>query len=137
MSEEEKIEEVIKEYKAYFDYSDADVGCTRKGVWLFYRYDVEHDGFISFNRFSTAEELRGIIVTELLDDVNCAIEATAESLGSKDYMEEINNMLDSYDFEGKAIELLYNLAVINNRISEYGGVFKALHGLVSSRVRPD
>lgn len=131
MSEDEKIEEVIQEFRALFDYSDADICHTRKGAWFFYRYDVEHDDFICFNRFTSADELKSILASELLDEVSLAIEVTAESLCSKDYGEEIHNMLDSYDFEGRVTELLYNLAVINNCISKYGCVFKALHGLVS------
>lgn len=80
MNEKAKIRMLLEEYKEFIAKTDYDVCESVKGEWFFFCYDKEHDLYHSFYKFSSAENLERIIIGEVLDSINIAVECTAEEI---------------------------------------------------------
>lgn len=65
MSENKKIETLIKEYKGVLKSTDMDICKSVKGRWYFFRYNEEYEYYDCFREFTSAEELMHLIHTEL------------------------------------------------------------------------
>ena len=117
MTEDEKIRKVIERYEGFFQNTISDVAQTKKGVWIFFEYDAEHEYYNSFFQFSTAGELEQIIVEVLADEVNILIETTAENiqLGLQEF--DINEAAQS-SYGVSVPELLKNIEVLNSELQK-------------------
>lgn len=133
MSEDKKIEELIKKYKEYFDNSNADVCKTIKGVWFFYRYDTKTDYFECFYRFNTADELKRIIESEIFYDMSYAIESTADNIVSNMKSYDINNCGSDWNYREHMDILISNLEDINRLSHVFEGLSKALSDVLSDK----
>ncbi|MDE6253975.1 MAG: hypothetical protein K2M78_15300 [Lachnospiraceae bacterium] len=91
MTEEMKIQKITKKYNNFFQTSSADIASTMKGSRFFYLLDEISGEFSSYIKFDTAEELEQIILHEMVDDLNFALEVGLENLN-----EEINDKNFSY-----------------------------------------
>lgn len=112
LTEDEKIRKVIESNEGFFQSTISDVAQTKKGVWIFFEYDAEHEYYNSFFRFGTARELERIIAEVLADEMNILIETTAENiqLGLREF--EINEAAQS-SYGASIPELLKNMEVLN------------------------
>ena len=117
MSKKEKIERVLDKYKKYFEDTGADVCHSIKGVWFFYQYDNKNDIYECFYKFDDAEELEKIIIGEILQTVNIAIECTAEEItfcNRKNLkMIDVDKISDDYDSNDRLKALAVNVEAIH------------------------
>ena len=121
MTENEKIELVIEEYKEYLNNSNSDICHSIKGVWFIYLYDDVHDIYECFYEFHTADELRKIIVGEIIDNVNIAIESTAEEIVSANIkklkMIDVDKIPENYDLQGIINDFMVNVNAIKKTMN--------------------
>ena len=116
MNEEERINKTVEQYKRYFQTTTADVAHSVKGEHMFYIADRLYGEIYSFKTFSTAEELEKIILHEIADNLNAAIEVGIENLAAEikeynvfcfsceNYEDAVNRLADSLE----AIDKEYN-----------------------------
>lgn len=109
MKEEEKINQLLKKHRHFFETTTADVAQSIKGKHMFYLVDSRNGEYYSFKTFSTADELEKIILHEIADNMNTAIEVTIENLDKElnahnvsyscceNYGESINHLANSLD----------------------------------------
>ena len=117
MTEDEKIQKVIEENEGFFQNTISDVARTKKGVWIFFEYDEEHNYYNCFFRFKTAQELEWIIAEVLADEMNILIETTAENIHHELEDVDINDMAQScYDIS--IPELMKNMEVLNSELQK-------------------
>lgn len=83
MNEEEKINQILEQYHQYFQTTTADVAHSIKGEHIFYIVDRLNGEYYSFQIFSTAEQLEKIILYEIADNLNQAIEVGIENLDAE------------------------------------------------------
>lgn len=105
MTEEMKIQEIIKKYQDFIHSSCVDITKSIKGKRFFYLVDEKSDELYCVVEFSTAEELEQIILREMADDLNLVIEVGVENLNIE--LNEKNVSYGSCEF-GNAIEHLAN-----------------------------
>lgn len=133
MNEDEKIQSVIEQYKAYIDTSNSDICHSIKGVWFYYTYDSKNSIYESFYQFSTSEELEKIIIGEIIDTINIAIEYTAEEIvyaNNKQVAVDVDIIPMKYDFSGRLKELYTNINAVNNTLYLIEEACKAVHSIV-------
>lgn len=133
MNEDEKIQSVIEQYKAYIDTSNSDICHSIKGVWFYYTYDSKNSIYESFYQFSTSEELEKIIIGEIIDTINIAIECTAEEIvyaNNKQVAVDVDIIPMKYDFSGRLKELYTNINAVNNTLYLFEEACKAVHSIV-------
>lgn len=133
MNEDEKIQSVIEQYKAYIDTSSSDICHSIKGVWFYYTYDSKNSIYESFYQFSTSEELEKIIIGEIIDTINIAIECTAEEIvyaNNKQVAVDVDIIPMKYDFSGRLKELYTNINAVNNTLYLFEEACKAVHSIV-------
>lgn len=129
MPEDKKIEEVINKYQSFFDNSDADIVNTKKGVWIFFRYDERCNNYDCFIRFKTAVDLEHIILGEIAEDANIAMELTAETITYRYDYEDINSSVQESDYyEERISKLIYNLGVVAQHMHLFEVVAEELKG---------
>ena len=117
MTEDEKIQKVIEENEGFFQNTISDVARTKKGAWIFFEYDREHNYYNCFFRFKTAQELEWIIAEVLADEMNILIETTAENIHHELADIDINDAAQScYDFS--IPELMKNMEVLNSELQK-------------------
>lgn len=80
MTEKERIEKMVNDYKALFEVTDFDVAHSLKGEWFINRYNDEFDYYDTFVRFETAKELAEILLGELAIDIFTSIDADTEDI---------------------------------------------------------
>ena len=97
LTEDEKIRNVIEKYENFFQNTISDVARTKKGVWIFFEYDADHDCYNSFFRFKTAEELKQIIAGVVAWEMNMLIEVAAENIQNELEGFDINDVAQSYN----------------------------------------
>lgn len=143
LTEDEKIQRVIKKNEGFFQNTISDVAQTKKGVWIFFEYDEEHSYYNCFFRFKTAKELEWIIAEVLADEMNILIETTAENIHHELEDVDINDVAcGCYDIS--IPELMKNMEVLNNELQKGAqkmdaiframpSVFRGLKGEPSSR----
>lgn len=129
MSEEEKIEQVIAKYKTFFEDSDADVSKSIKGVWHLFRYDEKNECYECFIRFKTADELERIILSEVANDMNIAMELTAETIAHRFGYSEINDTVMTSNYDENVRNLIFNLSAIEENLHLFEVVSKELKRL--------
>lgn len=78
MTEKEKIIKLIEKYQAIFDITDMDVAESRKGHWLFTRYNEENGYYDAIVHFETAKDLAEILLGELATDIFLTIDCEPE-----------------------------------------------------------
>lgn len=133
MNEDEKIQSVIEQYKAYIDTSGSDICHSIKGVWFYYTYDSKNSIYKSFYQFSTSEELEKIIIGEIIDTINIAIECTAEEIvyvNNKKVAVDVDIIPTKYDFSDRLKELYTNINAVNNTLYLIEEACKAVHSIV-------
>lgn len=112
MTEEKKIQEIILKYEDFIQSSCADITTSIKGKRFFYMTDEKSGELYSVLGFNTAEELEQIILHELADGMNLAIEVGLENLnkvinerqvsyGYCEYGNAINHLADSLEIVQK------------------------------------
>ena len=117
LTEDEKIQKVIEENEGFFQNTISDVARTKKGAWIFFEYDREHNYYNCFFRFKTAQELEWIIAEVLADEMNILIETTAENIHHDLAYIDINDAAQScYDFS--IPELMKNMEVLNSELQK-------------------
>lgn len=131
MSEDEKIKELIKKYKGYFENSNADVCHTYKGKWFFFRFELKYKNFECFIQFDTAEQLKNIVLGEIVNDINLLIEVAADTIAHEYDYEDINDVASSCDYKGNVNKLSYNLEVLTKSTHMIEDVFKALSSILT------
>lgn len=125
LTEDEKIQKVIEENEGFFQNTVSDVAQTKKGAWIFFEYDKEHNYYNCFFRFKTAQELEWIIAEVLADDMNILIETTAENIHHELADIDINDAAQScYDFS--IPELMKNMEVLNSELQKGTGKLDAI-----------
>ena len=129
MSEDKKIEEVISKYQSLLDNSDVDITKSIKGVWHFYRYNEKYKNYDCFIRFKTANDLEHIILSEVAEDMNIAMELTAETIAYSYGYEDVNQIAQTSDYEENVRKLIYNLGVVEQHLHLFKVVAKELKGL--------
>lgn len=129
MSEDEKIEQIISKYQTFIDDSDADITKSVKGEWHFYRYNEEYKNYDCFIRFKTAQDLEHIIVSEIADDMNLAIECAADSIAHSYGYEDVNQVTKTSNYEENVRRLVFNLKVIDDHMHLFETVAKEVRKL--------
>ena len=74
LTEDEKIEKLIKKYQPYLSMTDMDICHSLKGKWYFFRYSQKHNSYEMFTEFETASELIEIVIGELCMDAAFLVE---------------------------------------------------------------
>lgn len=133
MTEDEKIELVIKEYRGYLDNSNYDICHSIKGVWFFYLYDNVHNIYECFYKFITADELTQIITGEIINNVNMAVECTAEEIVSANSKKcssvNVDVTPDKYDLQDVVKEFMINIKAINHTMNLIENACKGVEAL--------
>ena len=129
MSEDKKIEEVISKYQSFFDNSDADVSKSIKGIWHFYRYNEQYKNYDCFIRSKTANDLEHIIMSEVADDMNLALESIADTIFHSYGYENIEDVTKTSDYAENIKRLIFNLSAIGECVDLFQTVAKELKGL--------
>ncbi|MCI8373595.1 MAG: hypothetical protein HFI75_14620 [Lachnospiraceae bacterium] len=132
-TEDLKIMQMILRYDGFFKNTNADIGLTRKHVWIFYEYDREYQCCNSFFRFQTAEELKRIIAGMIAEDFNILIENTTENIHHS--IKEIDmEDAEQKDYSACIPELLSNIEVLNSEMQKSAGmldtIFQALSNIL-------
>lgn len=137
MSEESKIQNIIKQYEDFFKNSSADIASTIKGERFFYLTDEVSGEISNLVRFKTAKELEQIILHEITDDLNFSLEVGLENISTdineRDIAHEhcefgysLIRLADSLDTIQKEFnkwdsKIQSSLKGLNTFISNYGG----------------
>lgn len=129
MSEDKKIEEVISKYRSFLDNSDADISKSIKGVWHFYRYNEQYKNYDCFIRFKTASDLEHIILSEVADDMNLAMECVADTITYSYGYENIEDVTKTSDYADNVKRLIFNLSAVGGCVDLFQTVAKELEGL--------
>lgn len=128
MSEDKKIEKVISKYRSFLDNSDADISKSIKGVWHFYRYNKEYKNYDCFIRFKTASDLENIILSEVADDMNLALESVADTITYSYGYENVEDVPKTSDYEENIKRLIFNLSAVGGCVDLFQTVAKELEG---------
>lgn len=88
--EHNKILEVIKKNKEFFDERRADIAFGVKRDNIFYVID-EYGELDNICFFQTAEELEKIIASTLIEDIECELSTSIESIGTRFMDSDIKN----------------------------------------------
>ena len=129
MSEDKKIEEVISRYRSFLDNSDADISKSIKGVWHFYRYNEQYKNYDCFIRFKTADDLEHIILSEVADDMNLALESVADTITYSYGYENVEDVTKTSDYDENIKRLIFNLGAVGECVDLFQTVAKELEGL--------
>lgn len=129
MSEDKKTEEVISKYQSFFDNSDADVIKSIKEIWHFYRYNEQYKNYDCFIRFETANDLEHIIMSEVADDMNLALESVADTIFHSYGYENIADVTKTSDYAENIKRLVFNLSAVGECVDLFQIVAKELEGL--------
>ena len=97
MTEREKILKLVEEHKAIFEVTDMDVVETRKGNWLFCRYNEEDGYYDALVHFKTAEDLAEIMLGELALDIFTTIDCEPEEMPMFQNFADDVEMKDTYE----------------------------------------
>ena len=134
MNEEEKIKNVLDKYNKYFTDTNSDVCHSIKGVLFFYQYDSKNDIYECFYQFSTAEELEKIIMGEILEAVNIAIECTAEEIvfsnNKRLKMLDVDKIPADYDFMDRLNELAVIIEAVHKTLHLTDEAYKVVHNIL-------
>lgn len=134
MNEEEKIKNVLDKYNKYFADTNSDVCHSIKEVWFFYQYDSKNDIYECFYQFSTAEELERIIMGEILEAVNVAIECTAEEIvfsnNKRLKMLDVDKISANYDFMDRLKELAVIIEAVHRTIHLTDEAYKVIKNIL-------
>ena len=104
MNEREKIIKLLEKYQAIFDTTDMDVAESRKGHWLFLRFNDENGYFDAVAHFETAEELAEIMLGELAMDIMATIDGRETELPA--YENVADDLVTLEDYEPHITRLL-------------------------------
>ena len=129
MSEDKKIEEVISKYQSLLNNSDADVSKSVKGVWHFYRYNEQYKNYDCFIRFKTWNDLEHIILSEVADDMNLALESVADTITNSYGYENIEVVTKTSDYAENIKRLIFNLSAVGECVDLFQAMAKELEGL--------
>lgn len=117
LTEDQKIEKLIKKYQPYLAMTDMDVCRSIKGKWYFFRYSEKYKTYEMFTQFETATELIEIVVGELCMDATFLVE---EEYNLKphlhpDLVDFMNQPLDYKDCVMKFKEYIQSLCTISSK----------------------
>lgn len=134
MSEEKKIRGVLEAYKKYFEDTNSDVCHSIKDVWFFYQYDSKNDIYECFYQFTTAEELEKIIIGEMLESVNIALECTAEEIvfsnNSRVKMLAVDKIPIQYDLTDRIKEFAINIGAMHKTMYLVEEAYKIVESIL-------
>lgn len=97
MMERDNIIKLLEEHKEIFEVTDMDVVETRKGHWLFCRYDEENGYYDALVHFETAKDLAEIILGELAIDIFSTIDCEPEEKPQYQNFADDVEMKDTYE----------------------------------------
>ena len=108
LTEDEKIEKLIRVYRPFLDMTDMDICHSLKGKWYFFRYSERTGNYEVFTQFETAAELIEIVVGELSMDAMFLVE---EDFDIKPYLhcDLVNFMNQPIKYEDAVKELYKHL----------------------------
>lgn len=136
MSEDKKIEYVLEKYKEYFNNSNSDVCHSNKGIWFFYQYDSKNDIYESFYQFTTAKELEKIIIGEIIETINIALECTAEAIvfanNEPHKIIKVDDIPTDYDFSERVNKLAVNVKAVKQTMHLVEDAYQAILSLIQS-----
>lgn len=115
MNEEQKIEKIMDEYKDFFDTSTADIAKSKKGRNFFFYTDSKCGDLYCLAEFTTADELEQIILHEMTDKINMALEHAVEEINHK--LNYLNVTYSSCDLGEAVNRLAVSLEKIQNEFS--------------------
>lgn len=136
MNEDKKIQSVIEEYQDYLNKTNSDVCHSIKGVWFFFQYDSKNNIYECFYKFSTAEELEKIIIGEIIESINIALECTAEEIvfANRNRLQviDVGSIPNDYDFLDRVNELAVNIQAIKKTMHLVDDVYQAMLGIMKN-----
>lgn len=93
-----EIVQALEKYKDIINKSKYDVFQSTKGFYLFAEYDEKHQEFLSITPFTTAEELKYLLICGVADNISCSIETTIEdaTLNYKEVDLSVVSTVDDY-----------------------------------------
>ena len=99
LTEDEKIEKLIKKYQPFLSMTDMDICHSLKGKWYFFRYSEKNDCYEMFTQFETATELIEIVIGELCMDATFLVEEEFDMKAHLhcDLVDFMNQPVDYYD----------------------------------------
>jgi len=134
MNEEIKIQSVIEEYQDYLNKTNSDVCHSIKGVWFFFQYDSKNNIYECFYQFFTADELERIIIGEIIESINIALECTAEEIvfanGKRPQVIDVDSIPTNYDFADRINELAVNIQAIKKTMHLVDDAYQAMLGIM-------
>lgn len=124
MNEEQKIEQLLKEYNNFFEITSADVSKSAKGRRFFFYKDRISGDLFCLAEFTTAEELEQIIFHEMAEQINMKLQNVIEQMDSNINCMDVT--YSTYDF-GKAVnQLAASLEIIQKEFCPYFPEIKVL-----------
>jgi hypothetical protein len=125
-NEDRKIQDVIEQYKDILDKSNYDVAKTAKNRWIFYELHLEHEICNAMVIFHTAEELKFLIVSNIADDLSCAVEITISDSPMLLSSIEITALNSLDDYKNMLPQLERNISVLQQTVDECLYVLKTV-----------
>lgn len=127
MTEENKIETLLRQYNPFFEATTADITVSIKGRRFFFFTDSESGLLYSIAEFTTAEELEQILLHEMANELNMAIENSIEEINEHINYKNISFTTCAF---GTAIKHLADtVEVIHKEFSRYSTFQSSLLGL--------
>lgn len=116
MSERERIEEFLENYKKLFADGNRAVCFSTNGDFFYYERPNDHGIYEVFVKFESAEELRSIIKTVMIDSVADNVMVGAEDLYySKEEIRIRTYDQEEFDYKTELLRLLDCMEVIKRQ----------------------
>lgn len=117
MNKEQKIEQLLKEYKDFFETTTADITKSVKGQRFFFFTDKVSGDLYGVAKFTTAEELEQIILHEMAEEINFKLQNIME--GTNREINYIDVTYSSSDFSKTINQLAISLDAIQKDFCKY------------------
>lgn len=82
MTEEQKIEQLLEEYKDFFETTTADIATSAKGRRFFFFKDRMCGDLFALAEFTTAKELEQIVLHEMAEQLNMKLDNVMEDISN-------------------------------------------------------
>lgn len=130
MNEDKKIENLLEEYKDFFDTSTADISKTAKGRRFFFYTDSKCGDLYCLAEFTTADELEKIILHEMADKINMTFENIVEEINYE--INYTNVSYSSCDLGEAVNRLAISLEKIQKEIlPDFPMILSSLQGILT------
>lgn len=117
VNEEQKIEQLLEEYKNFFETTTADITKSAKGRRFFFFTDRICGDLYCLAEFTTADELEQIILHELTNQINIKLQNVMEHINHE--IKYIDISYSSGDLSKAVNQLAITLDVIQKELCKY------------------